>query len=788
MILVNFDWKKFILIYGIYYVTLHIFSYYQIPLEFKLILTFVFIICILYFMIDDNYKSLLIFFLMTVIDSLLFKTINIERSPIFIVLFTTFILLVIYLSDRKLKLVIKEMQKENELKNIEMRKLQGNFLAISNLSGVAIIERNMDELLSAMQDLKKQGVDDLKEYFENNQEEIILFAMKIKIVSINKQGVILLEGETEEEVVNYLQSEEYFRQYINKKDLIYSLSSYFNSVTPGIRQSYVYSVNGKKIPVIIQSQIPTKENTYFTTLVISIEQITEIKERLSETEDRMRSMFHEAPIGMVISQNGIIIQANKSYLKIINSDGDITGRSVFDFVDKSQHERMNSNLRYRETRGKMASKIIQSVALRSDGSKVPIEVNMTDVIIDNNLYTMSFIKDITLQIEKDRMQSKMIQSHRLESLGLLAGGLTHDFNNLLTSIMGGLEILKIQSNKYEELKELIEDLLNATKQASSLTRQLLSYTGKSKSISRPIKIIEFVKELKGLIKLSVPSSITVNYNFDKDEDTCIYVNKDQFKQVIMNLIINASDAIIKENGNITLSISTSKAEMDSHRFRITKPNYNLDTTKEYATFKVRDTGEGMQTDQIHKIFDPFFTNKKKGQGLGLSVVQGIVFQYDGFIEVSSEVGKCTEITIFIPTTDVLVNTDKVEVVEDIKKIYSGLILIVEDEQAIRKVLRKMLRIIGYEVMEAENGKVALEIFETNKERISLVILDLSMPVLSGRETFSEIIKINDSIPVLISSGYSMQDTDEFAHYPHVDFLEKPYNFKRLKEAILSLIK
>ncbi len=785
---INLNWKKLLFYNIIFFLLLHLLSNSNVILEYKLMLVLSFIILLFYTFREDIYVVLVFIYIFIIFDIIFLKTIQLKEGSLFYILvFILFLFIITYLNDRYLKLTINQITKENELKNNQLNKLQSNFNAISNLSGVSIIERDVDELFESLQKLKKKGITDLENYLENNYDVVMSLAMDIKIVSINKQGVLMLEGENEEEIIRYLQSEEHYRKYINHKDFVRTLSQYYNNVSPGIRQSYVYSVKGKKIPIIKQSQIPSKNNTLFTTLSISIEKITEIKERLTETESRMSILFNEAPIGMVITQEGIIVRTNKAYLKIIGSDIDVSGKPIFDFVDESEHDRIYDNLKYRETKGKIENKVLKSTAIKKDGNRIPVEVQISDVIIDNQLYTLSFIKDISLQIEKEKMQLHMIESHRLESLGLLAGGLTHDFNNILTGILGGLELLTMQNNMSDESIELIEDLLIAVKQATSLTNSLLNYTGKSKSIASPTKIINFITELRGLIKLSIPSYISVNYVYDLNDNTKIFVNQDQFNQVIINLMINAADAISDSNSTITLIIDRITIEKDTNSLRITKPNFEIDYKLEYARFKVIDTGKGIQTDDIHKIFDPFFTNKKNGQGLGLSVVQGIVFQYDGIIEVSSEIDKGSEITVYIPITQLTERPNKIDEIKIYDNKLSGLILIIEDELTIRKMLSKMLKKIGFEVLEAENGKIGLEIFSKQKDDISLVILDLSMPVLSGRETFTEIIKIKADIPVLISSGFSMVDIHEFDYYPYLEFLEKPYRFKEFKDIIFSLL-
>lgn len=376
--------------------------------------------------------------------------------------------------------------------------------------------------------------------------------------------------------------------------------------------------------------------------------------------------------------------------------------------------------------------------------------------------------------EKKVLEDALQQAQKMESIGTLAGGIAHDFNNILGGVIGYTSFIKNQMPKNDPLYKYINIIESSAKRAADLTQQLLAFARGGKYRVQLLNLNSLVKEAVELIESTIPNNIKLKLTC-APETLAIEVDGGQIIQTIVNMCINARDAM--PDGGL-LNINTLRATLDE-QFTYKHPGSKIGN---YVLLRVSDTGTGMSEETKQRIFEPFFTTKrdKKGTGLGLAMVYGIIKNHKGYIDVTSEIGVGTTFSIYLPTSDKTLE----ETSPTTSKESNETILVAEDEEIIRELLIEMLDSGGYQVISAENGKEALEIYNKQFKQIDLVILDIDMPELNGKEAFLKFKEINPDVKVLLSSGYSQEtSTQDILSEGVLGFLQKPYGVNDLLNKI-----
>lgn len=380
------------------------------------------------------------------------------------------------------------------------------------------------------------------------------------------------------------------------------------------------------------------------------------------------------------------------------------------------------------------------------------------------------LQESDVRRERRILEEQLRHAQKLESIGLLAGGIAHDFNNLLTGIMGNASLLLDSLILSDSERIMLDDVIRATEQAAILTRQLLAYAGKGKFVIELVGLSELVQDIGHLIRSSIPRTAEVILDLDRNLPP-VEADPSQMQQLVMNLVINAAEAIGEERG----------------RVRIRTALRTLGTAS-YVCLEVRDSGCGMDAATQGQIFDPFFTTKFTGRGLGLSAVQGIVRGHKGFIEVESASGAGSTFTVLLPPAPPAMRNNAAGEPETEALWGSGTILIADDEPLVRRTARVALERYGYRVHLAQNGSEAVDLFRSLKDDLAAVVLDLTMPVMGGEEAYREMHRIRADIPVIISSGYDeLEAMRRFAGQGAAGFLKKPYTARKLAEKLKSTL-
>ncbi len=389
-----------------------------------------------------------------------------------------------------------------------------------------------------------------------------------------------------------------------------------------------------------------------------------------------------------------------------------------------------------------------------------------------------------LEEERSRIERKLQESQRLESLGVLSAGIAHDFNNILSVILGNAEMCRLDGTKEPRLQNYLSEIATASQRAADLCSQMLAYAGKSATIIKPLDLGALATDTAHLLRLSVSKMAELKVNLTPNLPW-IAGDHRQLQQVIMNLVINASEAIGERPGEITLTTGRLRPQAADWVGTLLSPE---EVAPEYVCLELRDTGCGMSPDTLAKIFDPFFTTKFLGRGLGLAAVLGIVRSHGGVLKVTSELGRGTTFQVWLPPVakPAAPVTPAAPASSDWRG--SGRVLVVDDEEPVRKVNRRVLERFGFEVIEAANGLEAITVCRERGDQLCAVILDQTMPQKSGLEAVQEILLLQSQLPMLLISGYPEHAAKaQSAVTDRIAFLSKPYSLDQFKAALQKIL-
>jgi PAS domain S-box-containing protein len=388
-------------------------------------------------------------------------------------------------------------------------------------------------------------------------------------------------------------------------------------------------------------------------------------------------------------------------------------------------------------------------------------------------YVMGTLQDITerKQAEETRRQLEMqlLHAQKLESLGVLAGGIAHDFNNLLAGIRAHADLALAAIPAGSPLAERVGEIKTATQRAADLTRQILAYAGKAQFRLEPLSLSEIVADMRKMLEVVVSKKAHLLFDLAADLQATL-ADASQIRQVLMNLVVNASEALGGGAGRV--SIATRMVQVDADRtidaaFGGTLPQ------GDYVCLEVVDSGAGIEPAMQQRIFDPFFTTKFTGRGLGLATVQGIIRAHKGAIEVQSEPGRGTIFRVFLPACG-SASQPAARAAKPGPRRGSGTVLVVDDEEMVRKTTQMLFALAGFHVLTAADGQEAIDVFAKHHEQIVGVVLDLTMPKMAGDEVFRELTRIDPDVRVILTSGYTEEDMmRRFAGQRVFGFVEKP---------------
>jgi PAS domain S-box-containing protein len=431
-------------------------------------------------------------------------------------------------------------------------------------------------------------------------------------------------------------------------------------------------------------------------------------------------------------------------------------------------------------RGPAGTAQFEARGIRPGSEPAELELSVARMEAGGRVFVSVIARDVSRRRELERL---LLQKDKLESLGLLAGGIAHDFNNLLVGILGNASLALETVSSSNPARAMLKDVVMASETAANLTRQLLAYAGKGRFVVEPVDLSELVRQISNLLLTSIPKHVQLRMELASDLPS-VEADTTQLQQLVMNLVINGAEAIGEDGG--TVLISTGRQNVDDAYIASALTADSI-RPGEYVDLQVHDTGAGMSQDTLDRIFDPFFTTKFTGRGLGLAAVLGIVRGHKGAIKVYSTPGRGTTFKVLFPASGQAAARPAPRL--DLHNAPAGkTVLVVDDEAIVRRTAKAMLERHGYAVVLAENGREAVDLYKVLVDKIDLVLLDMTMPILGGEETFRLMKGIHPNVRVVLSSGFNeVEAIRRFTGKGLAGFLQKPYSALTLVEKVKAVL-
>ncbi len=513
-------------------------------------------------------------------------------------------------------------------------------------------------------------------------------------------------------------------------------------------------------------------------VVALFDDVTEQKqaeEAVRESEDKYRLLVENADDAIFIAQDEVVKFANPKTEQISGYSKEELAKMFFvDFVNPEDRDMVIDSHRRRLSGENIPGTYSFRITNR-DNEELWVELNAVLINWEGKPATLNFLRDITPQ---KKLEAQLQQVQRMEALGTLGGGVAHDFNNLLMGIQGRTSLMLMEKDSSHPEFEHLKGIEDYVKSAADLTQQLLGFTRGGKYEVKPTDINDLIKKNSRMFGRT-KKEIKIHRKYQKRVWT-VETDQGQIDQVLMNLYVNAWQAM---PGGGDLYVQTENVSLDEDYI---KP-FEIEPGR-YVKISVTDTGVGMDEATRQRIFEPFFTTKEmgRGTGLGLASAYGIIKNHGGFINVYSEKGEGTTFNIYLPASEKEIIEEKELSIDVLRG--SETVLLVDDEDMIIDVGEQLLENMGYKLLIARNGKEAKEIYEKNKDKIDLVILDMIMPDMSGGDTFDRLREINPDIKVLLSSGYSISgQATEILDRGCDGFIQKPFNLNQLSRKLRKIL-
>jgi len=501
----------------------------------------------------------------------------------------------------------------------------------------------------------------------------------------------------------------------------------------------------------------------------------DLERREQLTRELNARLIEALPGGVVeVSRDGAILNANAEAMRILGFSFDaLTRRVVQDFETETIFEDGSPApaSEYPVTKALVSGEPQPALTLgvkRRDGEvswAVYKAVATRDPATQEVTGAVVTLLDIT---ERKRFEDKLRQTQKLESLGVLAGGIAHDFNNLLVTILGNASFAKSIAGNDLRLGPLLDQIELGARRAAELTRQMLDYSGEGKLKVERLDLAAAVREMARLLSALIPKQVELHYQFQEGLPA-VEVDATQIRQVLMNLITNAAESLDDRPGRVVIALEQRflpEAELDLYEPHSLKPG-------NFVVLSVKDNGLGMSEETRQRVFDPFFTTKFQGRGLGMAAVLGIMRGHKGAIRIESQEGSGTEVRLLLPARETA------SVVAPAGE--RGTVLVVDDDQGVLAVARRVLAAHGYRVLTAVNGVEAVACFQQNRSEVRLVLMDMTMPQMNGLDALKHIRLLDAQVPVVLSSGYGASAGVHSSEFSAI--LMKPYSFTELLSVV-----
>lgn len=524
---------------------------------------------------------------------------------------------------------------------------------------------------------------------------------------------------------------------------------------------------------------------YRQVIVRDISQAQLVALSLKDSEEKFRTLSDNINCGVFLYTD-VFLYINPGMEAITGYRAeDLLGQPIWKPVHPDEQDLVRQRGEARR-RGKPTPNRYVLKLLHKDGHTLYTDFIARAVTLGGQVYGLGTAFDITDRVmaaeDRLRLERQILEAQKLESLGLLAGGIAHDFNNLLTVILGNASIIVEEAPPKSLLQACATTVVDTCHRASDLTRQMLAYAGKGRFVVEPTDLNTTVMSIASLVESSLPKLITMRYELGLDLPG-LNADRTQLQQVILNLVTNAGESMTDGTGLITLHTGFQQLEevdiSSSYSGQELQPG-------PYLFLNVADSGKGMDEATQAHIFEPFFTTKATGRGLGLAAIQSIVRGHQGGIWIYSLPEKGTTFRVLFPAlgAPVMAQAEAAALPDDWRG--SGLVLVVDDEAPIRTLAKTALTRVGFDVVEAADGREGIELFRRHASELRAVVLDLVMPVLGGEAALEAMMRIAPTVPVILSSGYE-GDSQSTGITHGRSFLQKPYSITELVAKLRDVV-
>jgi len=560
------------------------------------------------------------------------------------------------------------------------------------------------------------------------------------------------------------------------------LKDYCKSPQKNGPKSWEMEKSGRNLEISIASLSDWQNRT--TAHLLTILDITKqkrVQNALRESEAKYRALVEKSHEGLVIAsgENPKLVFANQAASDLLGYPVEellsFNSSAIKDLVYPDDRDMFVQRFLDR-LEGKNSPSRYEFRVTRKDGALRWLVVSATLIEYNGNPAVHAIFMDIT---REKALEKQLIHAQKMEGLGQIAGGIAHDFNNVLATISGATQMLKLQDEKDENIdrEKYLQMINSSVDRAQSITGRLKNFFRPENPQFQPVSVMSLFKEIQEIAVHTLPKNIEIEIS-DFKEKELIYGDKRQLQQVLLNLCINAADAM-PEGGNIRLRL-TEHPEKPLQSYQGTED-------ENYLYLLVEDTGIGIAPEDRERIFEPFFTTKEpgKGTGLGLAIAFGIVQRHKGLIDVDSTPGHGTRFTIGIPRTDQKLISHNPKNIHNLPAGNAEHVLVVDDEERIRELLRETLVRKNYQVTLAENGQDALEKYQETSNTIDIVITDLDMPKMNGKVFVEELRGIAPAIKIIAITGYiTPEKREELSSLGIESIIEKPFNFNDILHALV----
>ncbi len=652
-----------------------------------------------------------------------------------------------------------------------LRESEERYRGIFENSAFSLWEEDISELRARLKELQAEGVEDLRAYLDEHPELVEAAVDMIKAVNVNETTLRLYEARSKAELLGRL------RTTLNMDDpvLIASLKASIVAISEGNvyfeTESSAVTLTGKPLRIAITCYVPG-ETTVYPYMLVNVLDITERK----EAEERIREQAQLLDIASdaicVRDLGGRILYWNSSAEKCFGWTKQeaigLGAAEVFNFRrDGGEIDALRAVLERGEWSGELHP-------TSRAGLELVVEASLT-LVRDERGDPKGILWVSTDVTERKAIRDQLMRAQRLESIGTLAGGIAHDLNNILTPILGGAETLSLQCPG-EEAQKILDIMKASAQRGANIVRQVLSFARGAEVEPGRARVDYVVREIDGLIRETFPKSIDLRVDIPKDAWPVVG-SVTQLHQVLMNLCLNARDAMPR-GGTLRLSARNLRHDEIGARAHLGA------RAGRYVALAVEDSGAGMAPEVLEKIFDPFFTTKEpgRGTGLGLSTAMSIVRGLGGFIDVRSAVGKGSSFAVYLPAAEETVAISAASS-GGLDQGQGELVLVVDDEEAVRDVTRSILESCGYRVLVAEDGEQALALHREKGNEIRATLIDMVMPNLDGPSTIRAIRRLDPGARIVAMGGLVHSATGELREQGVEAFLKKPYTAELLSRTL-----